>query len=91
MTESGPRYTLEFAPKAVRSLRKLDQQAVRRIRAAAEALLENPRPAGAIMLTGVHGVMRIRVGDYRILYTIDEGRLVVLVVDAGHRREIYQR
>ena len=35
--------------------------------------------------------MRIRVGDYRILYTIDEGKLVVLVVDAGHRRDIYQR
>ena len=64
---------------------------MRRIRAAAEALLVNPRPAGAIMLTGVHGVMRIRVGDYRILYTIDEGKLVVLVVDAGHRRDIYQR
>ena len=64
---------------------------MRRIRAAAEALLVNPRPAGATMLTGVHGVMRIRVGDYRILYTIDEGKLVVLVVDAGHRRDIYQR
>jgi mRNA interferase RelE/StbE len=42
------------------------------------------------MLAGMHGVMRIRVGDFRILYTIDEGELVILVVEAGHRREIYR-
>jgi mRNA interferase RelE/StbE len=48
-----------------------------------ESLRENPRPAGAKMLTGMHGVLRIRVaGDYRVLYTIDDDRLVVLVVDA---------
>jgi mRNA interferase RelE/StbE len=85
-----PRYTLEFAPNAIRSLRKLDQQAVRRIRSAAEALRVDPRPTGAIMLAGMHGVMRIRVGDYRVLYTIDEGELVILVIEAGHRREIYR-
>jgi mRNA interferase RelE/StbE len=44
-----------------------------------------------LMLTGVHGVLRVRVGDYRILYTVDDERLVVLVVDTGHRRDIYQR
>jgi mRNA interferase RelE/StbE len=43
------------------------------------------------MITGVHGVLRIRVGDYRVLYTIDEGQLIVLVLDAGHRSEIYGR
>jgi mRNA interferase RelE/StbE len=64
---------------------------VRRIRTTAEALRANPRPAGAIMLTGMHGVLRIRVGDFRILYTIDDDKLVVLVVDAGNRRDIYQR
>jgi len=43
------------------------------------------------MLTGMHGVWRIRVAkDYRIVYTLDDDRLVVLVVDAGHRREIYR-
>jgi mRNA interferase RelE/StbE len=41
------------------------------------------------MLTGMHGVLRIRVaGDYRVLYTVDDDRLVILVVDAGHRRQI---
>jgi mRNA interferase RelE/StbE len=43
------------------------------------------------MLTGMHGVWRIRVAtDYRIVYTLDDDRLLILVVDAGHRREIYR-
>jgi hypothetical protein len=48
-------------------------------------------PRGAKMLTGMHGVLRIRVaGDYRVLYTVDDDRLVVLVVDVGHRRPIHR-
>jgi mRNA interferase RelE/StbE len=43
------------------------------------------------MLTGAHGVLRIRVGDYRVLYSVDEGELVVLALDAGHRGQIYDR
>jgi mRNA interferase RelE/StbE len=85
------RYALEFAPKAVRTLPKLDRLVVERIRTATEALRDEPRPPGAKMLTGAHGVWRIRVsGDYRVLYTIDDYKLVVLIVDAGHRRQIYR-
>jgi mRNA interferase RelE/StbE len=88
---TAKRYALEIAPKALRALRKLDRLVVERIRAATEALRDEPRPAGAKMLTGAHGVWRIRVaGDYRVLYTIDDDRLVVVVVDAGHRRQIYR-
>jgi mRNA interferase RelE/StbE len=43
------------------------------------------------MLTGMHGVLRVRTGHYRILYTVEDDRLVILVVDTGHRRDIYQR
>jgi mRNA interferase RelE/StbE len=84
-------YELQFAPKAIRSLRKLDHAAARRIREVADALRDDPRPYGAVTLTGMHGVLRVRTGDYRILYTVDDEQLVVLVVDAGHRRDIYQR
>jgi mRNA interferase RelE/StbE len=85
------RYAVEFAPKALRALRKLDRPVVERVKAATEALRDEPRPAGSKMLTGLHGVWRIRVaGDYRVLYTIDDDRLVILVVDAGHRRQIYR-
>jgi mRNA interferase RelE/StbE len=88
---TSERYALEFAPKAIRSLDKLDRQVVVRIRAAAEALRDDPKPAGAKMLTGMHGVWRIRVAkDYRIVYTLDDDRLVILIVDTGHRREIYR-
>ncbi len=88
---TAQRYTLEFAPKAIRSLGKLDRPIAERIRAAAEALRDEPRPPGARMLTGMHGVWRIRVAkDYRIVYTLDDDKLVILVVDAGHRREIYR-
>jgi mRNA interferase RelE/StbE len=81
----------EFAQKASRALRKLDRPVVEHIKTATESLREDPRPAGAKMLTGMHGVLRIGVaGDYRVLYTVDDDRLVVLVVDAGHRRPIYR-
>jgi mRNA interferase RelE/StbE len=84
------RYELQFAPKAIRSLRKLDHTAARRIRETADALRDDPRPAGALMLAGMHGVLRVRIGDYRILYTVDDDVLVVLVVDTGHRRDVYR-
>jgi mRNA interferase RelE/StbE len=88
---TSPRYALEFTPKALRALRKLDRLVVARVKEATEALRDEPRPAGVKMLTGMHGVLRIRVaGDYRVLYTVDDNKLLVLVVDAGHRRQIYQ-
>ncbi len=66
------RYTLEFAPKAIRSMGKLDRLIAERIRAAAESLRDEPRPPGARMLTGMHGVWRIRVAkDYRIVYVAE--------------------
>jgi|SRR6266702_4374489 len=52
------RYALEFAPKALRALRKLDRPVVERIKAATESLRDDPRPAGAKMLTGMHGINR---------------------------------
>jgi mRNA interferase RelE/StbE len=67
-------------------------QAVRRrIGEAVDALAADPRPAAAKMITDAHGMLRIRVGDYRVLHTIDEGQLIVLVLDVGHRSEIYGR
>jgi mRNA interferase RelE/StbE len=88
---TSKRYALEFTPKALRALRKLDRPVITHIREATEALRDEPRPAGAKMLTGMHGVLRIRVaGDYRVLYTVNDDKLVVLVVDAGHRRQIYR-
>ena len=63
---------------------------LRRIVQAIDSLEDDPRPAGAVALHGGDGVLRIRVGDYRILYTVDDKVLTVLVVTIGHRREVYR-
>ena len=84
-------YRIEWRPHARKAFLALDKPVRRRIGEAVEALAADPRPAAAKMITGAHGVLRIRVGDYRVLYTIDEGQLIVLVLDAGYRSEIYRR
>jgi mRNA interferase RelE/StbE len=84
-------YRIEWRPRARKAFLALDKPVRRRIGEAVEALAADPRPAAAKMITGAHGVLRIRVGDYRVLYTLDEGQLIVLVLDAGHRSEIYGR
>ena len=84
-----PHYRLEFSPAAARQLRKLDRPTAVRIRSATEALRDQPRPPGVTALQGRRGYLRIRVGDYRIIYSVDDDRLIVLVAALGHRREIY--
>ncbi len=74
---------------AVRQLRKLDPQARRRIQAALDLLAEQPRPPSATRLVGGAGEWRVRTGDYRIVYEIEDDRLLVLVLRMGHRREVY--
>ena len=83
-------YAVEVAPAAVRQLRKLLPEARRRIQAAVELLAETPRPPGAKKLSGSSGDWRVRTGDYRIIYEIQDDRLIVLVVAAGRRREVYR-
>lgn len=80
-------YRVDVRPAAVRALRKVDHQDRPRIQAAIALLAQDPRPPGARALRGRDGY-RVRVGDYRILYTVDDGVLVVVVVTLGHRREV---
>lgn len=85
-------FQIQVAPAAVRQMRKLDGVALRRVQAAIELLAEDPRPSGAKKLVGGSGEeWRVRTGNYRIVYEIKDGELIVLVVAVGHRREIYQR
>jgi mRNA interferase RelE/StbE len=85
-----PSFKIEWYPAAVRTLRKLDPPVARRLAAAVSALAEDPRPQQSKPLTGLPGALRLRVGDYRIVYQVDDGELRVLVVTLGHRREIYR-
>ena len=83
-------YRIELRPAAVRALRQLDPQARHRIQGAIALLAENPRPPGARALRGRPG-LRVRVGDYRIIYTVADEVLLVVVVTLGHRRDVYER
>ena len=73
-----------------RQLRKFVPDVRRRIQAVLELLAENPRPPAATRLVGGAGEWRVRTGDYRVIYEIDEGRLLVLILRMGHRREVYE-
>jgi mRNA interferase RelE/StbE len=88
---TGPRYELRFRPAALRQLRKLDSQIARRIKSTTETLRSEPRPPGVRALTGQRGWLRIRVGDYRIVYEVRDSELVVLVIQIGHRSQVYDR
>ena len=84
-------YRVTFAPSAARQLRKLEPQARRRVQAAVELLSLDPRPPAASQLVGGAGEWRVRTGDYRIVYEIHDGELLVLVLAVGHRRDAYRK
>jgi mRNA interferase RelE/StbE len=89
--QSARLYSISFKPQAERDLKKIkDRRIVRRIVDAISALGRNPRPAGVKALQGDTSILRLRVGDYRILYTVVDTDLLVLVVTVGHRREVYR-
>jgi mRNA interferase RelE/StbE len=81
---------IEWDPRAVKDLRKLERDIQRAIVEAVERLAVNPRPSGCKKLVGRDG-WRLRVRDYRVLYDVYDDRLVVIVVQVGHRRDIYDR
>ena len=82
-------YRIELRPAAVRALRKLDPQVRPRIQGALALLSEDPRPPASRALRARPG-FRVRVGDYRIIYTIKDDVLLVVVVTLGHRRDVYE-
>ena len=83
-------HRVELRPAAVRALKQVDQQDRDRIRGAIALLGEDPRSPGAKALQGRPG-LRVRIGDYRIIYTVDDDILVVAVITLGHRRNVYDR
>jgi mRNA interferase RelE/StbE len=79
-------YRLEYAAAARKAIRAMrDQRLKGRIEAALLRLREDPRPAGAKRLAGQEGLLRIRVGEWRILYEVREREVVVLAVRIGPR------
>ena len=83
-------YSILLAPPAERQLKALAELVQKRIVKRLRALTGNPRPQGVKKLSGEEDLYRIREGDCRIIYTIRDKELIVLVLKIGDRKEIYR-
>ena len=84
-------YRVAFIPRAARELAALPREAQARIDARILALSHDPRPPGVKKLQGEDGFYRIRVGDYRVVFSVDDRDLLVLVVRIAARGEVYRK
>lgn len=83
-------YEIEISRTAEKQLKKLPQADQRRVARAMLALADDPFPRGSRKLVGYEDVFRVRVGRYRILYSVSEKSLIILVLKIGHRKAIYR-
>ena len=82
-------YRVTILRRAQKELGQLPSEPYRRVRDAIGSLGEDPRPSGCLKLTGRDG-WRIRIGNYRVVYEIDDSNQVVTVLHVGHRRDVYR-
>jgi mRNA interferase RelE/StbE len=84
------RYKITVSKSAVKELSKLPGEITTRVLKVILKLSDNPRPAGSKKLKGGSDNWRIRIGDYRVVYAIDDKILIVDIRKVGHRKEIYE-
>ena len=89
MATHDPPYRVSLTKRASRETRKLDRQILARIASAIDDLAISPRPSGSLKVKTAESLWRIRVGDWRIGYEIDDQARQVTIVTIGHRREFY--
>lgn len=85
-----PHYQVKLAPAAERQIRKLSGPVQKKILNQLDKLQFNPRPKSIKKLSGVENIYRVRVGDYRVIYSIEDKILLVLILKIGDRKEIYR-
>jgi mRNA interferase RelE/StbE len=85
------KYKLFFTETFYKNLKVIPARDTKRILSRIEGLADDPRPAGSQKLSGRLDRYRVRQGNYRIIYSIQDEQLVVVVVKVGHRREVYER
>ena len=83
------KYTVLIERYAQKQIMKLDKKIIPVIKASIADLADNPRPYGYKKLKG-EDAYRIRVGNYRVIYEIEDGKIIVTVVSVGHRKDIYK-
>jgi mRNA interferase RelE/StbE len=86
-----PAYDVVALPAVAGDLERLPRNVEIRVSAHIDALATDPRPPGARSITGHTGYYRIRIGDYRVIYGVDDAERVITVVIVGHRRDVYDR
>jgi mRNA interferase RelE/StbE len=84
------RYELEWRPAARKALARLDRPIRIRVLRKVDALADEPRPPGVTKLAGPSDLWRIRIGDYRVVYSIVDNRLIVTVVHVASRGSVYR-
>ena len=82
-------YRLQIKPSAVKEIEALPKQDRSHVVAKIQGLAADPRPPGCEKLSGLE-LYRVRRGNYRILYTVHDADLVIVVIKVGHRREVYR-
>ena len=83
-------YSIVFRKSARKQIGQLPEIAVSKISTAIDALADEPRPANCKKMQGVEGTYRIRVGDYRIIYTVNDTVVTVEIVKIGSRQDVYK-
>lgn len=83
-------HSVQISPAARRQYRRLSADVQARISRALTALQDEPRPHGVVKLRGSLDRWRVRVGNYRIIYRIDDDGQIVIVLVIAHRREVYR-
>ena len=85
-------YKIAFDRRVKKDFKSIDIQAAKRIKAAIASLANNPHPTGSIKLKGTAlDYFRIKVGNYRVVYAIENDILLVVIVRVGHRKDVYKR
>ena len=84
------KYTITFSRSARKELEKLSQHLVERIFPKVECLGTQPRPAGCKKLKGGQNLWRVRIGDYRVIYSLNDAQQIVDIVAVRHRSEAYR-
>ena len=82
-------YKLLTKPSAAKDLETLPKKDRQRVVTKIQSLAQNPRPPGCEKLSG-HDLYRVRQGNYRVLYTVHDAEMVVVIISIGHRREVYR-
>jgi mRNA interferase RelE/StbE len=83
-------YKIEWKRSALKELEKLPRPMISKVVSAVDNLSSNPFPQGVRKLMGSESSYRIRLGDYRVLYSVIEKRLIIEIIRVGHRKDVYK-